>query len=231
MPNRKYRLLVETPDTLPAEDVNSLRVRVRAQSNVTLASPGATIDGVTMALGQEFLADQQSTPAQDGLYVWNGASVPATRSPKLPVGARVGGIIITIKEGTDADKVAVFTDDETADVVGTNDLSVAPASGPPPAYAFTGTAPTSAVVQSIQGTGFSTTGQVITTTESFTASLNQYAGCWFLSAAGTPCVITSHPAVTGAPLVLTVYGEAPPTSALSFKVFRGFTPAGTIAVD
>ena len=42
MPDRKYRLLVENPDVLPAEDVNSIRVRVRAQSNVTLATPGAT---------------------------------------------------------------------------------------------------------------------------------------------------------------------------------------------
>ena len=43
MPTRKYRLLVENPDALPAEDSNSIRVRVRAQSNVTLSATGAPV--------------------------------------------------------------------------------------------------------------------------------------------------------------------------------------------
>ena len=132
MPARKYRLLVENPDVLPVEDVNSVRVRVRAQGNITLSAPGSTIDGVTMAAGQEFMADQQSTPTEDGVYVWTGAATPATRSLKMPVGARVGGCIVAVKAGTDDNKVFIVTNDETADIIGTNGLALALV-GPAPA--------------------------------------------------------------------------------------------------
>ena len=97
------------------------------------------------------------------------------------------------------------------------------------APAFTGTAPTAAATELTSGTGWSTSGQVVTTTDTFTATLNQYAGCWFLGATKSPCLIVSHPAVTGAALALTVYGAAPATTAEGFKILRAPTPAGSVA--
>jgi hypothetical protein len=107
--------------TSPARP-SDLRARVTSYGAVTLASPGATIDGVTMANGEEFLAVNQSPSTQDGLYVFNGASVPATRSNALPVGAQARGIQVVVEEGSSADKVFICTSNAGADVVGTHDL-------------------------------------------------------------------------------------------------------------
>lgn len=101
----------------------SFRATVRAQSAVTIATPGATIDGVTMVAGERFWAPSQGTATQDGLYVWNGASVPATRAPEMPVGMDVAGMLVSISEGTDAGKVAQVTNAVAAGVIGTHGLT------------------------------------------------------------------------------------------------------------
>lgn len=56
-----------------------LMARVVAVANVTVASPGATIDSITMAVGDRVLLTAQSTGSQNGLWVWNGAAVAMTR--------------------------------------------------------------------------------------------------------------------------------------------------------
>lgn len=99
-------------------------VRVRAQGNVTIASPGATIDGVSMSSGDRFLADQQSTGAQDGIYVWNGAATPATRATDLAAAAHAAGTFLFVEEGTDADTGWVCTNDAGSDVVNTDALTL-----------------------------------------------------------------------------------------------------------
>lgn len=95
---------------------------------------------------------------------------------------------------------------------------------------FTGQAPSAAVREPrVTGTGYSTSGQVVTTTESFTASANAYAGCWLLTATKAPCLIMSHPAVSGAALALTVYGAAPATTSEGFLILATPTPEGTVS--
>lgn len=116
-----YRVYSSTP--MGPSNPNALRVRVMAPGNVTLAAPGATIDGVTMSVGDEFLAPAQSTTTQDGLYVYQGASTPATRSLRLPVGADAAGLLCVIEEGTSADQVVLCTNDTGSAVVGTNNLA------------------------------------------------------------------------------------------------------------
>lgn len=98
-------------------------------------------------------------------------------------------------------------------------------------HAFTGTAPTSATAEAFTGTGFSTSGQVVTTTDNQTMTLNQCAGMWLITATQAPCLIVSNTAVTGAPAVLTVYGLAPTTHAGTYKILRAPTPAGTNAAE
>jgi len=107
------------------ETRSAVRARVRAQANVTLATPGANIDSTAMAAGQKFWADAQTTGSQDGLYVWNGAAVPATRAPEVPVGFRASGLLVSIAEGTDAGKVQQVTNAAGSDVVGTANLTTA----------------------------------------------------------------------------------------------------------
>lgn len=54
--------------------------RVATTANINLTSPGATIDGVTMATGDRILVKNQTAQAENDIYVWNGASTPATRA-------------------------------------------------------------------------------------------------------------------------------------------------------
>lgn len=77
------------------------------------------------------------------------------------------------------------------------------------------------------GTGQSSAGQVITTTDNQTMTLNQCAGMWFVSATHGPYLIESNTAVTGAPAVLTIVGTAPTTDAGTYQILTGVTPAGT----
>ena len=54
--------------------------RVGTQSNINLSSPGATVDGVTMASQDRVLVRNQSTQSENGIYVWNGSAVAMTDS-------------------------------------------------------------------------------------------------------------------------------------------------------
>lgn len=76
--------------------------RVSTQSNINLSSPGATVDGITMASQDRVLVRNQSTQSQNGIYVWNGAAVALTRSLDASTFAELEQAVITVEEGTDA---------------------------------------------------------------------------------------------------------------------------------
>ena len=73
-----------------------------AASNINLASPGATIDGVTMASQDRVLVRSQTTASQNGIYVWNGASTPMTRALDANTFAELEQAVVSVEEGTDA---------------------------------------------------------------------------------------------------------------------------------
>ncbi len=77
-------------------------VRVASTANINLAAPGATLDGVTMAANDRFLAKDQTTGLQNGIYIWNGAATPATRSADMSTAAEVEQAVTTVEEGTSA---------------------------------------------------------------------------------------------------------------------------------
>ena len=74
--------------------------RVATQANISLASPGATIDGITMASGDRVLVRAQTAGAENGVYIWNGAATPATRALDASTAAELEQAITTIEEGT-----------------------------------------------------------------------------------------------------------------------------------
>ena len=94
---------------------------------------------------------------------------------------------------------------------------------------FTGTAATAAEINAFTGSGYATAGQVVTTTDNQTMTLNQCAGMWLITATKPPCLIASNTAVAGAPAVLTVYGAAPATTAEGYRILAAPTPVGTVA--
>ena len=76
--------------------------RVATTANINLTSPGATIDGVTMATGDRILVKNQTAQAENGIYVWNGASTPATRALDANSAKELEAAVISVEEGTSA---------------------------------------------------------------------------------------------------------------------------------
>lgn len=76
--------------------------RVATQSNVNLASPGATIDGITMSVNDRVLVRSNTAPAENGIYIWNGAAAPMTRALDGNTAEELESAVVTVDEGTGA---------------------------------------------------------------------------------------------------------------------------------
>lgn len=77
-------------------------VRVATQANLNLASPGATIDGVSMATNDRVLVRAQTSAPENGIYIWNGAAVAATRAPDCSTASELENAVVGVDEGTSA---------------------------------------------------------------------------------------------------------------------------------
>jgi hypothetical protein len=95
--------------------------RVATQSNINLASPGATIDGVTMASSDRVLVRAQTTASQNGIYVWNGAASAMTRSLDASTFAELEQAVTTVEEGTSAG--TSYRQDQVNGTIDSNNVS------------------------------------------------------------------------------------------------------------
>ena len=57
-----------------------LACRTARATNTTVSSPGSVLAGVTMNTGDRVLLYGQTNASENGIYVWNGATVPMTRA-------------------------------------------------------------------------------------------------------------------------------------------------------
>lgn len=64
-------------------------VRVASTTNLTLSSPGASIDGVALDSGDRVLVKNQTNAEENGIYVWNGAAAAMTRAADFDASAEV----------------------------------------------------------------------------------------------------------------------------------------------
>ena len=108
-------------------DLKEQQVQVVATTNITVASPGSTISGHTMVANDRVLLAGQSTGSQNGLYVWNGAAVPMTRSADgNTTGSIMGGTMVvvgdedTVNPNTVWMQTATGTGSQGAIVIGTD---------------------------------------------------------------------------------------------------------------
>lgn len=93
--------------------------RVASTGNVNIASPGSSIDSVALAAGDRVLLWQQTTPSQNGTYIWNGAATPMTRSTDTFV---TGSVVFSTADGATNGTIGfILTTDDP--VVGTTALT------------------------------------------------------------------------------------------------------------
>ncbi len=92
---------------------NKGTVEVVHLANVNTANPGtSTFDGQTITSGQVVLLDGQTTGTQDGPWTFNGSGSAMTRPANWDTtGEAVVGSFWVIKRGTEADKIALMTND------------------------------------------------------------------------------------------------------------------------
>lgn len=105
-------------------------VRVASTANLTVASPGTTIDGVTMAANDRVLLKNQTTASENGIYVWTASGSPLTRATDADTSAEVNaGMAVFVEEGTaNADKGFLLTTNNPI-TLGTTSLTFTQFSG------------------------------------------------------------------------------------------------------
>jgi hypothetical protein len=94
--------------------------RVASVANVTIASPGATIDGITMTVNDRVLLKNQTAQAENGIYIWNGAATPMTRALDASTFDELESAVITIDEGTNAG--TTWRQTQVNGTIGTNNV-------------------------------------------------------------------------------------------------------------
>ena len=80
-----------------------LPVKAVATTNITIATPGATIDGYSAASGDRILLTGQATASQNGIWVWNGAVAALTRPEDYPSSSTIAAyadLIVYVLNGT-----------------------------------------------------------------------------------------------------------------------------------
>lgn len=102
-------------------------VRVASTANVTIATPGSSIDGVTLSNGDRVLLWAQSTDSQNGIYTWNGAASAMTRTADADSATDfVFGFKVWSREGTaNGAKYFNFTTSSTTITIGSTSLTFA----------------------------------------------------------------------------------------------------------
>lgn len=99
--------------------------RAASTGNVTISSPGASIDGVTLSVGNRVLLKNQTAAAENGIYVWNGASSALTRATDGVTGNLNAGAAFYVDEGTvNADTAYTISTDDPI-TVGTSAIAFA----------------------------------------------------------------------------------------------------------
>ena len=111
-------------------------VRAASTANINLSAPGAAIDGVNMAAGDRFLAKDQGTQTQNGIYIWNGAAVAATRSLDANTFDELEAATVRVEDGT-ANKGTKWAQTQIDGVIGTNNVIWVSDTGSAPAASET----------------------------------------------------------------------------------------------
>lgn len=104
-------------------------------TNVSLTAPGTTLDGVTLSVGMQVIAQigtvtrillkDQTAAAENGIYDWTGSAVALVRSVDADSATELSGSTVTVQRGTvNGDRVYRVTADDPI-VLGTTAITMA----------------------------------------------------------------------------------------------------------
>lgn len=137
-------------------------VRAASTTNVNLASPGATIDGVTLAANDRLLLKNQTTASENGIWVWTASGSALTRSIDADNNGELApGASLSVTEGsTNADKVFMIISD-AAITIGTTSQTWGQLAGGITYTGGNGVSVAGSVISAVANTGVSVTGSGI----------------------------------------------------------------------
>lgn len=137
-------------------------VRAASTTNVSLASPGATIDGVTLAANDRLLLKNQTTASENGIWVWTASGSALTRSIDADNNGELApGTSLSVTEGsTNADRVFMIISD-AAITIGTTAQTWGQLAGGTTYTGGNGISVAGSVISAVANTGVSVTGSGI----------------------------------------------------------------------
>lgn len=65
------------------EKINTQTIKVTATTNINISSPGGTIGEITLLLNDRVYLSAQTNSSENGLYIWNGATIAMNRSTEI----------------------------------------------------------------------------------------------------------------------------------------------------
>jgi len=95
--NQNFHVRLELNRTSSGTSVST--ARVATTGNIDIANPGTAIDGVILFINDRILVKDQVTAAENGLYVWNGATSPLTRATDADSGEELNGSVVEVAQG------------------------------------------------------------------------------------------------------------------------------------
>lgn len=105
-------------------------VRAASTANITLATPGASIDGVALASGNRVLLKNQTDAGDNGIWVWTGAAAALTRATDADAGSELDpGTAVTVTEGTENEDTVWMVISDAPITIGTTDQTWGPLGG------------------------------------------------------------------------------------------------------
>jgi hypothetical protein len=183
-------------------------------TNITIAAPGATIDGVTMVSGDRVLVKENTTNTENGIYVWNGAATPMTRALDADANAEVtAGMFTFVTEGTtNADTGWILTTNDPITVGGTG-LVFTQFSGTGSVVAGNGLIKTGAVIDVV-----GTSNRIITLADSIDIDSNYVGQASITTVSATTGITTGKWMATAIDIA---HGGTNSTSATSARASLG----------
>lgn len=75
-------------------------VRAASTANVSLSTPGSSLDSITLSTNDRILLKDQDAAEENGIYIFNGASTPLTRAADASTFAELESAVVSVDEGT-----------------------------------------------------------------------------------------------------------------------------------